>query len=167
MPPAAPQERPNLEPRPRRGLPGNLVVRDAELLGDGTAITAVPVEQLHNAGRLAELTRPPQRALVGYRIDQPDAPVHREGVRGPLHEVGLGRDPAKREADLIDKANAAHAGDGTWPDPLSTAYRVGLLRGRATRSSIRTSRGERGTMIGAVEPLRSLDGRSRRLPADR
>jgi hypothetical protein len=42
-------------------------------------------------------------------------------VRGPLHEAGLGRDPAEREADLIDKANAAHAGDGTWPDPLSTA----------------------------------------------
>ena len=48
---------------------------DAELLGDGTAVTAMPVEQLHNAGRVAELARAPQRVLVGNRIDQPDAPM--------------------------------------------------------------------------------------------
>jgi hypothetical protein len=115
-----PQERQNLEPRPRRGLLWNLVVWNAELPGDGTAVTAVPVEQLHNAGRVAELARARQRALVGYRIDHPDAPLRRDGVRRPLHEAWLGRNPAEREADLIDEANAAHTADGTWPEPLST-----------------------------------------------
>jgi hypothetical protein len=33
---------------------------------------------------------------------------------------GWGRNPAEREADLIDEANAAHTADGTWPEPLST-----------------------------------------------
>ena len=75
VPPAAPQERQNLEPRPRRRLLGNLVVRNAELRGDGTAVTAAPVEQLHDADRVSELTRALQGTLVGYRIDYPDAPV--------------------------------------------------------------------------------------------
>jgi hypothetical protein len=35
----------------------------------------VPVEPLHNTGRVSELTRAVQGALVGYRIDDPDAPV--------------------------------------------------------------------------------------------
>jgi hypothetical protein len=113
VPPAVPQERQDLERRPRRGLPENLVVWDAELFGDGAAVTAVPVEQLHNAGWLAELRRTPQRALVGDRVEHPDAPLRRDGVRGPLHEAWLGRDPAEREADLIDEADAAHASDGT------------------------------------------------------
>ena len=136
MPPAAPQERKDLERRPRRGLPGKLVVWDAELLGDGTAVTAMPVEQLHNAGRLAELTRAPQRALVGYRIDHPDAPVRRDGVRRPLHEAWLGRDPPEREAELIDEANAAHATDGTLaatsphPQRQSVRCKAGWARGR-------------------------------------
>src|SRR4029453_1614965 len=64
--------------RPRRGLPGNLVVWDAELFGDGAAVTTVPVEQLHNAGWLAELRRTPQRALVGDRVEHPDAPLRRD-----------------------------------------------------------------------------------------
>jgi catechol 2,3-dioxygenase-like lactoylglutathione lyase family enzyme len=51
MPPAAPQERQDLERRPCRGLLGKFVVWDAKLFGDGAAVTAVPVEQLHNAGR--------------------------------------------------------------------------------------------------------------------
>jgi hypothetical protein len=114
VPPAAPQERQNLEWRPRRGLFGNLIVWDAKFLRDTTAVTAVPVEQLHNAGWLAELRRTPQRALVGYRVEHPDAPLRRDGVRGPLHEAAwLGHDPTEREADLIDEADAAHAGDGT------------------------------------------------------
>ncbi len=113
MPPAAPQERQNLEWRPCRGLLGHLVVWDAELFGDGTAVTAVPVEQLHNTGWLDELSRTPQRGLVGYRVEHPDAPLRRDGVRGPLHEAWFGRDPAEREADLIDEADAAHAIDGT------------------------------------------------------
>jgi hypothetical protein len=90
-----------------------LVVRGAELFGDGAAATAVPVEQLHNPGWLAELRRTPQRAQVGYRVEHPDAPLRRDGVQGPLHEASLGRDPAEREADLIDEADAAHAIDGT------------------------------------------------------
>jgi hypothetical protein len=36
-------------------------------------------------------------------------PVRRAGVRRPLHEALLGRNPAEREADLIDEANAAQA----------------------------------------------------------
>src|SRR5438552_4178180 len=56
VPPAPPQERQHLERRTRRGLLRNLVVGDAELLGDGTAVTAVAVEQLQDAGRVAELT---------------------------------------------------------------------------------------------------------------
>jgi hypothetical protein len=75
MPPAAPQQRQDLERRSRRWLSGNLVVGDAELLSDGVAVTPVPVEQLHNTGRVSELTRAVQGALVGYRIDYPDAPV--------------------------------------------------------------------------------------------
>jgi hypothetical protein len=77
------------------------------------AVTAVPVEQLHNAGRVAELTRALQRGLVGHRVDHPDAPPRCDSVRGPLHEAWLGRDPAEREADPIDEPDAAHASDGT------------------------------------------------------
>ena len=47
---------------------------DAQSRGDGTAVTAVPVEQLHNADRLAELTRALKCLLVGYWVDQPDLP---------------------------------------------------------------------------------------------
>jgi hypothetical protein len=59
VPPAPPQERQHLERRTRRGLRWNLVVGDAELLGDGAAVTAVPVEQLQDAGRVAELASAP------------------------------------------------------------------------------------------------------------
>jgi hypothetical protein len=42
--------------------------------------------------------------------------VRRDGVRRPLHEAWLGRNPAEREADLIDEANAAHGADRTRPE---------------------------------------------------
>jgi hypothetical protein len=71
------------------------------------------LDNLGAGGWLAELRRTPQRAQVGYRVEHPDAPLRRDGVRGPLHEAWLGRDPAEREADLIDEADAAHAIDGT------------------------------------------------------
>ena len=94
--------------------------------GDGTAVTTVPVEQLQNARRIAELTHARQRALVGHRIDHPDAPLRSDGVRRPLHEARLGRNPAEREADLIDEANAAHTADATRPKPHS----AGVIRTR-------------------------------------
>jgi hypothetical protein len=146
VPPAAPQERQDLKRRLCRGLLGNLVVWNAKLLGDGTAVTAVPVEQLHNAGRVSELTRARQRALVGYRIDYPDAPLRRYGVGGPLHEAWLGCDPAESEADLIDKANAVHA-TGTGRELLTCRQSAVRRRPYATVSS---SSSDRGFQIGAV-----------------
>jgi hypothetical protein len=41
-------------------------------------------------------------------------------VRRPLHEARLARNPAEREADLIDEANTAHTADATRPKPHST-----------------------------------------------
>jgi hypothetical protein len=107
-------------------------VCDAQLLGDGAAVTAVPVEQLQNAGRVAQFTRAHQRTLVGDRIDHPDAPVRGEDVRGPLHEAWLGCDPAEPEADLIDEADASHATDGTWASQMGAT--PGARRGEARRS---------------------------------
>jgi hypothetical protein len=88
-------------------------VSDAQSRGDSSAVTAVSVEQLHNADRLAELTRALKCLLVGYWVDQPDLPPGRDGVRRPLHETRLGGDPTECEAELIDEADPAHLTDGT------------------------------------------------------
>ena len=98
---------------------------DAQSRGDGTAVTAVPVEQLHNPDRLAELTRALKCLLVGYWVDQPDLPPGRDGVRRPLHETRLGRDPTECETELIDEADPAHLTDGTWRSPSATARSAG------------------------------------------
>ena len=94
---------------------------DAELRGDSTAVTAVSVEQLHNADRLAELNRALKCLLVGYWVDQPDLSLGRDGVRRPLHKTRLGGDPAECEAGLIDEADPAHLTDGTWRSPSAAA----------------------------------------------
>jgi hypothetical protein len=104
-------------------------VSDAQSRGDSTAVTAVSVEQLHNADRLAELTRALKCLLVGYWVDQPDLPPGCDGVRRPLHETRLGSDPAEREAELIDEADPAHLTDGTWRSPLATARSAGARLG--------------------------------------
>ena len=79
-PPAKPHDRPELERRPRQ-LPGYDEVRNPESLRDGGAVAAVPVEQLHDRRRLAELAHPRVELRPVDDVEEPDAPVDLEGVR--------------------------------------------------------------------------------------
>jgi hypothetical protein len=83
----------HLERRVGRRLVGHDVVRHAEELGDACAVAVVPVEQLHDGRRLAERAHALERVLVQYGIDHPHATARLDGMRGALHERGLGRDP--------------------------------------------------------------------------
>jgi hypothetical protein len=47
----------------------------------------VPIEQLQDAGRLAERADALFELRLVDRIHEPDAAAHGEGVRGPLHAV--------------------------------------------------------------------------------
>jgi hypothetical protein len=85
-------------------------------------------------------------------------------VGGPLHEAWLRCDPAESEADLIDKANAVHATDGTGRELLTRRQSAVRRRPYATVSS---SSSDRGFQIGAVARMiaaltGSRDGRRRR-----
>ena len=81
LPPPAPRT----GGRSRNGAPGSAprhdVVRYAEPRRDAGAVAVVPVEQLHDAGGLAERLGSAPRGLVVDDVDEPDATVDRERVR--------------------------------------------------------------------------------------
>jgi hypothetical protein len=88
----------------------NYVVANAEPRGEGSAVAVVPVEQLDNARGCAGRTNPFLDVLSIYRIDHPDAAVHDEGVRAPLHE--LVDNPAEARVELVAETNL-HSGEST------------------------------------------------------
>ena len=71
----------------------------------------MPVEQLRNAGRLAELTRAPARASSATGSITQTRPWDATACDARCMKRGSERDPAEREAELIDEANVAHAID--------------------------------------------------------
>src|SRR6266487_3881194 len=86
------------------------VVPDAEPSGERGAGAVVPVEQLDNARGGAGRPDALLDALAVDRVDHPDAAVHDEGVRAPLHE--LVDDPAEAPLELVAEADS-HPGEST------------------------------------------------------
>ena len=86
---------------PGSALERDAVMRDAVALREQGAVAVVPVDELHDAGRLAE------RLHVGVdlgpvdRVDEPDAAVHAQSVRGALQQRRLVGDPAEAERRLV------------------------------------------------------------------
>lgn len=105
VPSLPPQHGDHLEGRiVGRGV-GDRVVRDTEAAGDARAIATVAVEQLDDGRRLTERAHAVERLVVVDRVDHPHAAAGDDGVRSPLHEVRLRRDPADREVELVDEAH--------------------------------------------------------------
>ena len=103
-PPATPHHRAELERRSRQSARDDLV-RHAEPLCDGGAVPVVPVEQLHDGRRLAELADAIVEAGIVDDVEEPDAPVGGEGVRGAPARLVL--DPAEPVGELVDDVQAA------------------------------------------------------------
>ena len=79
-------------------------MRDAESLRDGGAVAVVPVEQLDDPGRLAELAHPRVELRPVDDVEEPDTPFDLEGVRRARARLLL--DPAGRVGDLVDDPHA-------------------------------------------------------------
>ena len=109
------------EGRERRAghLRGRHVQRHAQPRGDRRAVAVVAVEELEHAARLAE--RRDARVETGEvgRVDEPDAAVGGERVRGPLHPGRLGRDPAEAGVALV--ADRDRGARRLHPATLATA----------------------------------------------
>jgi hypothetical protein len=73
-------------------------VRHAEAGGDRRAAALVAIEQLQHAGGRAQGGDALERLGVVDRVDQPDALLGRERVRG-AHELRV--DPGERERQLV------------------------------------------------------------------
>ena len=67
------------------------------------------VEQLDDAGGLAERADSVLHPVPLDRIDEPDLAVEDERVRAALHEGGLGRDPADPPLLLVAEADVHQA----------------------------------------------------------
>ena len=86
---------------PGRAVERDAVMRDAVALREQRAVAVVPVDELHDAGRL------PERPHVGVdlrpvnRVDEPDAAVRAQSMRGPLEQRRLLGDPAEAERRLV------------------------------------------------------------------
>jgi hypothetical protein len=97
LPPAPEPDRNELERRHARG--GHDVMRHAETLGQLGAVPVVPVEQLHDPGRLAGGPNPILHAVAQERIDRPHAAGGDEHVRTARHE--LVHDPTEAAVELV------------------------------------------------------------------
>ena len=73
-------------------------MRDAEARGERGAVAVVPVDELDDAGGLAEGTDALLQAGAVHGVDEPDTAVRAERVRGALEELGLLGDPTEAEA---------------------------------------------------------------------
>ena len=62
-------------------------VRHAELRGQRSAVAVVPIEELEDGLRRAEPGSPLERGRITHRVDEPDLPVDRQGVRRPGHRA--------------------------------------------------------------------------------
>lgn len=81
------------------------VMRHAEARGDGRTVASVPVQHLHDRGRLAQRADALVEALDVERVGDPDAAGRADGVAGALEVVGLGRLPAEAGLELVDNAH--------------------------------------------------------------
>jgi hypothetical protein len=96
-------------------------VRDAEPRRDPGAVAVVAVEQLQDAGRLAQRGGILDLRTV-ERVDQPDPPVIEERVKHPLHR--LRDDPGQPQLVLFD-VDARHTPNLL---PLLRLGSIGLAR---------------------------------------
>ena len=86
------------------------MVTNTEPIGEGRAVSVVPVEKLEDARRSARCA---DSLLDAFRIDrvyEPDAAVLDERVRATLHE--LGDDPPEAAFELVAKSDS-HCGERT------------------------------------------------------
>ena len=82
------------------------------------------VEQLDDAGRLAERADPLLDPVAVRRVDHPDASAAAHRVAGALHPARLRMDPAEREVELVAEADRRHRAGGaspTWIAPAISA----------------------------------------------
>ena len=84
-------------------------MRDAEACGERGAVAIVPVEELDDARRLAELERAVDRLRPVERVHEPDLPVRGERMRRARHR--LVDDPAEAVgAEVVAEAQLHRAG---------------------------------------------------------
>ena len=105
LPARAPHGGDDLERRARHSAEGHAMVGHAETLRNGEAVALVPVEELDDAGRIAERTDARLDALSVDRIDEPDSAAGANRMRGAQHVGGLGGDPAEPELRLVGEAD--------------------------------------------------------------
>ena len=148
-PPAEPDDRAQLERRPGK-LAGHDVMRDAEPPGDGGAVAVVPVEQLDDARRLAELADPVVEPGPVDDVEEPDAAVDLERVRRARHP--LLRHPAGDVRDLVDGPHARSSCANACSKTSS---------GCAPRTSRRRSSTKAGTAFAPIEYASRVEASTR------
>jgi hypothetical protein len=110
-PPGHVQDLPGLEGRAGDAREGQPQVGHPEPFRQDRAVARVAVEELEDAGRLAQPAHPLLDAGPVHRVDEPHPAVGPERVRGALQERRLGRDPAEAEVRLVAEGDrpARHA----------------------------------------------------------
>src|SRR4029079_12739340 len=101
-PPAQLNDRAQLERRPWERARHD-VVWHAEAARDGRAVAAVPVEQLHDTGRLAELSDPLVQLRPVDDVEEPDVSVDLPRTRGACPPPS--RHPAGGVRKLVDRSH--------------------------------------------------------------
>ena len=86
-------DRPHRKRRVGHPAERDIEVRDSKPLGECRAVAVVAIDELQDAGGLAEGREPFFDLRLGHRIDEPIASVVRKRVGGPLEHGRLGRDP--------------------------------------------------------------------------
>ncbi len=112
-------------------------VGDAQALGESRAVAVVAIEELDDAGRLAERQRADDRVRPVDRIDEPHLPVRGERVRGTRHR--LVDDPAEAVgAEVVAEAgvhgDTVRAADGGTLASMING--IGRARESAWRATI-------------------------------
>jgi hypothetical protein len=95
----------DLEGRARDPGEGRDVERDTEPRCDSRAVPVVAIEQLDDAGRLAEASDALVDAGPVDRIENPDLPARRDRMRRAAAQLRLRRRPADAAFELVDVAN--------------------------------------------------------------
>ena len=148
-PPAVPDDRAQLERRPGKRARHD-VMRDAEPPGDGGAVAVVPVEQLDDPGGLAELPDAVVELGPVDDVEEPDAAVDLERVRGARHP--LLRHPAGGVRDLVDDPHARSSCANACSNTSS---------GCAPSTSSRRSSTNAGTAFAPIEYASRVDASTR------
>ncbi len=125
-------------------------MRDAEPPGDGGAVAVVPVEQLDDPGGLPELPDAVVELGPVDDVEEPDAAVDLERVRGASHP--LLRDPAAGLRDLVDDPHARSSCANACSNTSS---------GCAPSTSSRRSSTNAGTAFAPIEYASRVDASTR------